>query len=331
MRIAVVGLGLMGQLHTRVLQDVPDVQEVVGVETDPERQVSVAEDLGIEVVETLDSVLDRVDAVSVTLPDHLHVATTVAALSAGKAVLVEKPLATTAADAETILAAQVRPGQLMVGQLLRFDQRTQELKRRLDAQEFGRLRYVRVHRANSTAGAQRVGGRVSVSAFLGVHDLDLLMWLTGQDVVSATALGRNYIGCSWDLSIGHLELTDGTLATVENHWLLHPALARSCLAGVEVFGEAGTALLDLSTAELEVVSDAAPATRRVDTRNWTHDPRVSGGSLRRELEAFVRAVRHGEPMPVSGEDGLRAVRAVELLERALAESPAPTRQVQAPS
>jgi len=55
----------------------------------------------------------------------------------------------------------------------------------------------------------------------------------------------------------------------------------------------------------------------VDTRNWTHDPNVSGGSLRRELEAFVRAAIDGTAMPVSGEDGLRAVRAVELVEAAL--------------
>lgn len=320
MKVAVVGLGLMGTLHSRILADLGGIDQVVGVEIDPDRATSAREELGIEVVERLEDVADEVEAVSVTLPDHMHVHAASLALQRDCYVLVEKPLATTTADCETILAAQKESGRLMVGQLLRFDQRTQELKRRLDAREFGPLRYIKIHRANSTAGGKRVGGRVSVSAFLGVHDLDLLMWLTGQDIVSAQAAGRQFFGSSWDLSIGHLRLTDGTFATVENHWLLHPAAARSCLASVQVFGERGMALLDLSTDELEVVNDDAPASRRIDTRNWTHDQNITGGSLRREIEAFIRAASTGSPMPVSGEDGFRAVRAVELLERALADS-----------
>jgi UDP-N-acetylglucosamine 3-dehydrogenase len=207
----------------------------------------------------------------------------------------------------------------MVAQLLRFDLRTQELKRRLDAGEFGPLRYVRVWRTNSTAGAARVGSRVSVSAFLGVHDLDLLLWLTGCDLRSVKAVGRKFFGDKWDLTIATLELDDGTFALVENHWLLHPAAQRSNLAGVQVFGEKGMALLDLSTQELEVVTDALPASKRIDTHNWSFDEHLSAGNLRREIEAFVNAALNGTPVPVSGEEGTKAVRAVQMLEDSLAE------------
>ena len=131
-RVAVVGMGLMGMLHARILQHIRDVQVVAAVDINPERLSEVERALGIPTFHSLDEVLEAVDAVSVTLPDHLHVDACSRALRAGKHVLVEKPLATTADDAGRILDAQVSPNQLMVGHLLRFDLRLLELKRRID-------------------------------------------------------------------------------------------------------------------------------------------------------------------------------------------------------
>ena len=319
MKIAVLGLGVMGTLYVRILSDILGAENVIGVEIDAPRREMLKEELGVEIVADWRDLVGEVDAAAVTLPDDLHVEPTIAFLKHGCYVIVEKPLAATESDCHRILDAQTAPGKLMVAQLLRFDLRTQELKRRLDAGEFGPLRYVRVWRTNSTAGAARVGSRVSVSAFLGVHDLDLLLWLTGCDLRSVKAVGRKFFGDKWDLTIATLELDDGTFALVENHWLLHPAAQRSNLAGVQVFGEKGMALLDLSTQELEVVTDALPASKRIDTHNWSFDEHLSAGTLRREIEAFVNAALNGTAVPVSGEEGTKAVRAVQMLEDSLAE------------
>src|SRR5699024_196430 len=171
MKIAVVGMGMMGQLHARTLSGLPEV-ELVAVEVDESTRTATQRDLGIEVRATLtDDLLGSVDAVVVTLPDHLHVDATVRALEAGTHVLVEKPLAATVADCDRILAAETTPDRLMVGHLLRFDERLRELKRRLDAGVLGTVHHVRVHRANSAATGERLAGRVSVVGFLGVHDL----------------------------------------------------------------------------------------------------------------------------------------------------------------
>jgi UDP-N-acetylglucosamine 3-dehydrogenase len=164
----------------------------------------------------------------------------------------------------------------------------------------------------------RLKGRVSVTAFLGVHDLDLLLWLAGGSISKVTAMGRKVFSGQWDVSLAHIALDNGILASVEDHWLINSASARSCFAGVEVFGNRGTAAVDLSTDELEITTDELGATRRIDSRNWTHDGGISGGSLRRELESFITALRDGTPMPVSGEDGLRAVAASNAVEAALA-------------
>lgn len=317
-RIAVIGMGMMGTLHARVFHDMGGVDLAAAIDIDQTRLDAARHDLGVPVATSLAQVIDVVDAVSVTLPDHLHVDACVLALERGKYVLVEKPLAANSAQARTILRARQAPHQLMVGHLLRFDLRLQELKRRIDAGELGRLRYVRIHRSNTTLTAARLAGAVSVTSFLAIHDLDLLLWLTGKQIRRTRAAGKKIHGNTWDLSVAYLELADDIHAVVENHWLINEHSARSCLAGVQVFGDQGTATLDLSTDELEITTDNAARTWRVDSRNWTHDPQVTGGSLRRELQSFVDCVRNGLPMPVSGEDGLRAVEAVESIETAMA-------------
>lgn len=317
LRVAVVGMGLMGMLHARILRNLRGVELAAVVDIAADRRKAAAEEFDVPAHEDLAAVLGEVDAVSVTLPDELHVEACCAALAAGKFVLVEKPLATNEADARTILAAQVAPDRLMVGQLLRFDLRLAELKRRIDAGDLGTIEFVKVHRANGRAAVARLMGRTSVTAFLGIHDLDLLLWLVGGRVVEVQGLGRKVFSGKWDLSLAHLTLDNGVVASVENHWLINPASARSALAGVQVFGDKGQAVLDLSTDELELATDGLGATRRVDSRNWSHDGGVSGGSLRRELEAWVDAIRDGRPMPVSGEEGLRAVIALNQVEAEL--------------
>lgn len=310
---------MMGDFYVRILADLLGPENVVGVEIDADRGAAVAARTGVEHVTDWRTVIDDVDAVAVTLPDHLHLEPTIAALRAGKYVIVEKPLATSTSDSQLILDEQIAPGRLMVAHILRFDPRLQELKRRLDAAEFGSVRYIRIWRTNSLVTADRIRDRVSVNGFLGVHDFDLLLWLTGQNVLNATVAGRKFLGDNWDLAVSSLDLDGGSFAQIENHWLLHPSAQRSCLAGVQVFGDAGMALLDLSTQELEIVSDASALTKRVDTHNWSFDGAMTSGNLRREIEAFTTAVRTAGQVPVSGEDGARAVAVMEMVENALNE------------
>lgn len=314
-RVAIVGLGAMGALHARALAATPGVEIALAVDIDPARRAMI-EALGVPTGESLDRVLDEIDAVSICLPDHLHVETSVKALAAGCHVLVEKPLATNPEDAQTILDARQHPGQLLVGHVLRFDPRLQALHRRIRAGEFGTIHFIRIHRANSTAAAERLGGRVSVAAFLGVHDLDLLLWLTGERIERVVASGRSVVSATWDVCAAQIDLSGGALGLVENHWVLHPAASRSCLAGVEIFGSNATALLDLSTQELEFTSGTRSAF--VDTHTLGYDQDISSGALREEINHFIDCVRGVSSPLVSGEDALAAVAAVELVERSLA-------------
>jgi UDP-N-acetylglucosamine 3-dehydrogenase len=314
-RVAVVGLGAMGTLHARALAATPGVEVTLAVDIDPARRAAI-EALGISVGASLDSVLGEVDAVSVCLPDHLHVETSVNALTAGCHVLIEKPLAPNPADAQLILDARQHPGQLLVGHVLRFDPRLQALHRRVSAGDLGVIHFIRIHRANSTAAAERLNGRVSVPAFLGVHDLDLLLWLTGERIERVVASGRSVVSATWDVCAAQIDLSGGTLGLVQNHWVLHPAASRSCIAGIEVFGSEATAILDLSTQELEFTRDTGSAF--VDTHILGYDEEISSGALRREIDHFIDCTRGLDSPLVSGEEAMAAVEAVDLVERSLA-------------
>lgn len=321
MRVAVIGMGLMGSLHARIYRDMQGVDLVATVERDPVRRDAAAREHGLPCHASLtEDLLDRVDAVSVTLPDHLHVDACVAALNSGVDVLVEKPLAATVSMAQDILDAEdkLQAGRVMVGQLLRFDSRLRRMREILTSGQLGDLRYLRIHRANTVSTGERLGGVVPVTSFLGVHDLDLLLWLSDRSIVDVSARGTSVFGNVWDLSVAYLTLTGGVQALVENHWLIHDLSAQSCYAGVQAFGSEGTCVVDLSTDELSLTTSESARTRWIDSRNWTHDQNVSGGSLRAELAAFVNAVVTKEPMPITSHDGMRAVRAVEVVERALA-------------
>ena len=137
MEIAVIGLGMMGRLHSQTLATIPEVS-VTGFDTDP-RARNEAEASGISVAE-LPAGPGRwqgFDGVVIALPDHLHVDLTIDALQAGIPVLVEKPLAASTTDCDRILAAAPRPERLMVGHVLRFDDRLRELRRRIGAGDIG--------------------------------------------------------------------------------------------------------------------------------------------------------------------------------------------------
>jgi predicted dehydrogenase len=131
----------MGGTHARSLAAVPGVQ-VVGVSgRTPEKVQALAQEVGARpVLDPKELIQDsEVDAISITLPSNLHCEYAVAALEAGKPVLVEKPMALSVAECDEMIAAARRTGKvLMVGQVLRFWPDYVAFKKYLDSGEIGR-------------------------------------------------------------------------------------------------------------------------------------------------------------------------------------------------
>src|SRR5690606_27989129 len=187
LRVGVIGGGLMGELHARAYAAHPGAELVGVVEPDPDRRHELREALGVPIQGSADELWDRIDAVSVCTPDDQHRAHVLAAFTHGVRVLVEKPLATTEAEADEILAARPDPSYLMVGQILRFDPRAQQAREVVRTGRLGELWSGRVWRCGSRSVGAKIAQRTGVDWFLGVHDVDLVHFVTGTAITDVRA------------------------------------------------------------------------------------------------------------------------------------------------
>jgi predicted dehydrogenase len=314
LRVAVIGAGVMGERHARIYASLPDV-ELVAV-CDPREQAArrVAAATGARACADAAAVLarDDVDAVSVCTPDEAHRAPCVAAAAAGKHVLVEKPIATTVADAEAIIEAAERARVvLLVGHCLRFDARYGHAKAAVAAGELGEVLTVYTRRSNTVAAQDRLRGRCSLPRFLGVHDYDVMRWLLGSEVERVSAESRwgllRRLGYPVeDANCALLRFGSGALGIAELNWALPRGFPASGDHRADVVGDRGA----LAIATLET------GLRRADEgRAVVVDPNA-GAMFERELRHFVECVRGRERPGVAPGDGLMALRIALAVERA---------------
>jgi predicted dehydrogenase len=186
--VAILGGGFMGATHAPGFKALGDRVRVKTVcsRTAP-RAERVAESVGAAFTTNLDSVLEDPDVhvVDICLPTPLHRETAEKAFAAGKHVLLEKPIALTAEDAELILrAAQTSGRQLMVGLVLRFFAEYVEIERRIRSGELGRPLELSAYRLSPPADWADWFGDASQSGGtpidLMVHDFDQMNWLLGR-------------------------------------------------------------------------------------------------------------------------------------------------------
>jgi UDP-N-acetylglucosamine 3-dehydrogenase len=211
MNIAILGAGAMGKTHTRAFAKLPDVN-IISISS---RTLSKAQQLASEVNATATTddmalVLDpRVDAVSITLPTHLHKKFTIAALRAGKHVLLEKPFALTLADCDAMMRACKKSGKvLMVAHVLRFWSEYLELVKLIQSGVLGKPRSATAARMSTRprwAGWFRdpklSGGAVMD---LMIHDFDMLNLIFGAPQ-KVFARGRKSKHGAWDHVLATIE------------------------------------------------------------------------------------------------------------------------------
>jgi predicted dehydrogenase len=314
MRIGIVGAGYMGRTYARIVNAHP-FTELVGI-ADLNREAAdrVAGEIGTNAYASVEELLASgpVDGLIVATVEDDHREPSEAAFAAGAGVLVEKPIATTIEDAERIIAAAERAGKpLLVGHVLRFDARYAQLREMVHSGAIGEPLTVYARRLNGVAAQDRLQGRCSLPVFLGVHDYDVVRWVTGSDVVEVVARARQgFLGglgfAVEDASVALLTMANGALATVEEGWVLpgsHPAGFDQRL---DVNGSNGRIELVGHEAGLSVMGPERYSWP--DTQLW---PTVHGevvGALRRQTSHFVDVLRGNEEPMVSGTDGWAALR-----------------------
>jgi len=212
LRVAVVGVGHLGQHHARIAASAPDAILAAVVDPDPIRGPQIAAKFGAPWASSLDQVLAEVDAVQIAAPTGFHHALGLQALKAGKHVLMEKPLAATLDEGVALLLAlaearAAKPGIVaQVGHLERFNPAVTALRERGFKPRF--LEAVRV----SPFPARSL--EVDVVMDVMIHDLDLLRALVGRPVIDVEAVGVPVLTPYADLVNARLKFEGGAFATV---------------------------------------------------------------------------------------------------------------------
>ncbi len=296
LRTAVIGVGYLGRFHAQKYAQLPGSQLVAVVDANVEAARRVAAELNVAACTDSAEVLDRVDAVSIAVPTPLHFEIGRAALERGVHVLMEKPIATTVAEARALVElAREKRCVLQVGHLERFNPAIVAAANRLRTP-----RFVESHRL---APFKQRGTDVSVVLDLMIHDIDLIQELVGEPIESIDAVGATVFSGETDIVNARIRFRGGCVA---NTTASRISLKQE--RKIRIFQDDAYLSIDMQQKILTVIrkKDAAPveSPAQVSIEEESFD---QGDALLAEIEAFLRAIREGTAPVVTGEDGLRAL------------------------
>jgi predicted dehydrogenase len=311
LRVAVIGAGAMGRNHCRVYNELPGVALVGVADADPATAERAGHSFHVPHFATPGDLLAhaRPDAVSIAVPTRGHLAVALEVIAAGVHLLVEKPLAYTVDEAQQIIDAAAAAGVVLaVGHVERYNPALTELQARLRGGALGRVFQMHAQRLGPFPARVR---DVGVVVDLATHDVDIMRYLSGADVVRVYAETARRIHTEHeDLLSGLLRFSDGTIGVLDINWLTPDKIRQ-----LTVTGEKGMFLVNYLTQDLYFYEndyvrsqwDTISAIAGVSEGNMTRLRLERAEPLRRELESFVAAVRGESNNIVAGEDGLKAV------------------------
>ena len=314
LRIAVIGAGHLGRIHSKLLGQVDGARLVAVSDPFEAARAQAAELFGVPVHADYREFLPEIDAAVIAAPSDSHFEIARTLIENGKHVLVEKPLTIQGDDANRLAAlAEARKVALQVGHVERFNPAFTALESMaLD------VKYVEAVRASSFPGRCL---DVGVVMDLMIHDLDLILSMTDAEVKAVSASGLAVVSDHEDLAETRIEFECGLVANVKAS-RVSPEPARQ----MQVFGSHGFAEIDFGTPELSVVRPCDSIVRReFDLATETDNPLGYSGQLFSErlrcekleleprnaildeLHDFVISIQTGVAPAVDGFAGARAV------------------------
>src|SRR5262245_27366968 len=321
-RVGLIGLGTMGRNHLRILSARDDARLVAIADPVADALEPAASSTGAQgYAEPLAMLAEaELDAVVIAAPTTTHHALALAALERGIAVLVEKPLAATADEADELVDAAAGGGvPLQVGHVERFNPAGLELGLLLDSGWLSTVYAITSRRAGPFPARIR---DVGVTIDLATHDVDILSYVAAERPIRVSAETAQRVHEDHeDLLFGLLRFPSGTVGMLDVDWLT-PAKRRA----LAVVGEEGMF-------ELDYLSQRLTFTKSTDTTNPRliagYAPTFEGESvelpfethepLAAELDAFLTVVQDGGRPVVDGVDGWWAVMLADALLRSARE------------
>lgn len=307
LKVGVVGVGYLGRQHARIYATMPEVELVGVVDTDADVARSIAREYGCQAWSEADGLIDQVQAVSIAVPTSLHAEITKPFLQAGVHVLLEKPIASTLAEAEVLVACAEKSNTILqIGHLERFNPGIMAL-----AERVSQPRFIEAHRLGIFVDRST---DVDVVIDLMIHDIDIVISLVRSGIRNISADGIRVITDHVDIANTRLEFDNGAVANVTASRVSNKRLRR-----IRVFGKDCYYGLDYIKQTLEVAYAAPDA----NGGRWPHIVTESleltpYPPLEAEIAHFVRTVQTASSPLVDGRAGLEALRvALQVREKIL--------------
>ncbi|MCF7957671.1 MAG: Gfo/Idh/MocA family oxidoreductase [Phycisphaerae bacterium] len=322
-RVAVIGGGKMGALHSRIYSQMDQVDLVGIVDSDLSKAQKLTAQYGGTAYSDPGAIINKVDAVTLSVPTEFHAEVAEPFLTKGIAILVEKPLADTLENARTMLQlASENKGILQVGYSERFNPIGQAMSRLNITPRFIESNRISPFTFRSTD--------VGVVLDLMIHDIDIILSLVKSPIINLHAVGVNVVGEHEDIANVRLCFENGCVAN-----MTASRIALKTERKIRIFSEDAYLNLDYLKKEGTSISKAAnidmlktvrqmfdgDGQLNISNASWADQVKVETldiddkEPLRLEQEAFIQAVMDGSRPEVSGED---AVAAMELAERIVA-------------
>ena len=311
LRMAVIGVGRLGQAHARLFAEMPDVTLVGIFDTDGAQASEVSARYQTQVFSDLNALFQTVEAVSVVVPTTAHYQVASKALLQGLHTFIEKPITTTIEEADDLIGlADTQRCVLQVGHIERFNSAVRSLEGVTVAPGF-----IESHRL---ASFDPRGTDVSVVHDLMIHDIDLIRFLVQAEVKKIEATGVAVISDQIDIANARIQFNNGCVANITASRIslkkmrkmrLFQRDAYISLDFLEGTSEIYRLIDDDEAASMEGLTIPINTGDDRSRRILRQQPQVSNNeSLALELSSFVQAVRGHSPPLVTGEDGREALR-----------------------
>jgi predicted dehydrogenase len=315
--MAVIGAGDFGRNHLKVLSQLPQADLLYVCDQDIERARDAAATYQVaDFTADAESLWqdERVKAVVIATSEASHHPLTMAALAAGKHVLIEKPVALDPDSAEEMVRFAEQQGLLLLpGHMLRYDASYNKVKQELESGAFGTL-YSIYARRNVPRERFGLHSRTHPVFMALAHDIDIAVWYVQSPVKRVFAMERRtspeYVNP--DIFWGLVEFGNGVIAAFETQWTLPNELGQYLDVRMELMTSKGKVTMQYPGDNLSYMMDGKRTVP--DVTLWPELFGIPTGTLRNELEYFISVIQSGKPhVSIRGEEAVQGIHLANML------------------
>lgn len=315
-KIGVAGVGHLGKFHTKLLGEIEGC-ELVGVyDLDFEKAKTVAEEYKTKAFESLEELLNSVNAVSIAATTSSHFRIAKECLEKNVNCFIEKPITATIQEAEELLEIARKTGlKIQVGHVERFNPALLTVEKYLSNPLFVQ--------SDRLASFNPRGSDVAVVLDLMIHDIDIILSLIKSEVSKVDASGIAVVSDSIDIANARIEFENGAVANVTAS-----RISQKKMRKMRLFQKDAYISVDFNDGTSEVIQ-LVPHDTKVEGPHMSfgelgvgdkrkkivfqQPEKLEVNALKFELELFVKAIAENTRTAVTGEEALRALKVAEMI------------------